>query len=221
MRRLAVILCVMMSLTVHADDSLRDDIACRRTADVLPLAEIENMYFSLADLSLEEQRQQMWGLSSATKAALWTYNAERYLRHHPELSLEAQEMVRRGTALINTPAWFDIQEGSIGYPAKKLALTAFKQDFENILSRDLIYQVLIRLGPEPVMAESEQSTPAGGSRRVSVQPNSFYHCSCGSGFDCGSTSSYGCYDAWCMPTPSHCGPFGDDACTGRCKATGD
>jgi hypothetical protein len=144
-------------------------------------ADVENLYFSLADLSLEDQRQQMWALSSTTKAALWTYNAERYLRNHPELEAEAQEMLRRGTALINTPAWFDIQQGSVGYPAKKAALLAFKQEFEKVLSPEIIYEVLIRLGPNP--EEESSFAPEERPRAKMQSEGSMFSCSCGSGFD--------------------------------------
>lgn len=219
MKTLLVILCIMLSLTVQADDTQRRDYD-RRTLTARPLPDLENLYFSLADLSLDDQRQQMWGLSSSTKAALWTYNTERYLLHHPELSVEGQELLREGVRLINTPGWFDIQEGSIGYAAKRIALAEFKRDFEKILPAEVIYEVLIRLGSEPASGDIRPHRPSTPTA-PSVQTNAFYHCSCGSGFDCGSTSSYGCYDSWCIPTPSHCGPFADDPCWGRCKSTGE
>lgn len=220
MKKLITVIGLVLSCALHADEPQRVDHACRRTVMAPSQTELENFYFSLADLSLEDQREQMWPLSSSTKAALWTYNAERYLRNHPELSADGQEVLRRGIALINTPAWFDIQEGSIGYPAKRSALAEFKRDFEKTLPADVIYEVLIRLGPEPTSSESSQAPTITRSRQPSIQPDSFVHCHCGSGFDCASSSSYDCYDAWCIPTPSHCGPYADDPCWGKCKSTG-
>ena len=208
-------------MTIQGDERpRRDDV--RRAPIGRPLPELENLYFSLADLSLEDQRQQMWGLSSSTKAALWTYNTERYLLFHPELSVEGQELLREGVRLINTPAWFDIQEGSIGHAAKRIALAEFKRDFEKVLPANVIYEVLIRLGSEPARAESQENRQSMAMAGVSpARADAFYHCSCGSPFDCGSTSSYGCFDSWCIPTPSHCGPYADDPCSGRCKLTGE
>ncbi len=230
MRRTTLILGLVLTFTLQADETLRDDALCRRPENSPSLTEIENLYFSLADLALEDQRQQMWALSSRTRAALWTYNAERYLRSHPELDIEAQEMIRRGVALINTPGWFEIQEGSIGYPAKQNALGDFKRDFASVLSREVIYEVLIRLGPEPATAEdgapdrgvasaSPLKAPTPGSRPFSIQPNGLFDCWCGSSFDCGSSDSYDCYKGWCTKK-IHCGPYADDPCWGKCKETG-
>jgi|GEM_PF-3857378 len=218
MRKAAFVIAVMMlTASISGDDTPRYDDSCHRPFIHPSQVEIENLYFSLAELSLHDQRQQMWSLSSTTKAALWTYNTERYIGNHPDLGIEARELLHRGVSLINTPAWFDIQDGSIGYGAKRAALAEFKRNFQEVLPADLIYEVLIRLGPEPSFAGSS-ARPTG--ERRDIQPDSWYNCYCGTQFDCGSSGSYDCFDGYCVPTPAHCGPYGDDPCWGKCKSTG-
>jgi hypothetical protein len=216
MRSVVMILCVVLSPLLCADDLVQEDVACHRPVKVRSLSDLENLYYSLADLALEDQREQMWSLSSSTKTALWTYNAERYLRNHPELTIDQQETLRHGIALINTPAWFDIQERSIGYAAKRQAIAELKHEIENTLPRDVVYEVLIRLGPDPD-ALPTQETPRPGNHHRIVPEVSIFNCSCGSYYDCSAGSPYGCYEAWCIRTPYHCGFYGDEACWGKCK----
>lgn len=215
MKKLAVILALVSSLTLKADKPV-DRGGWHRDVG-LPEAEIADLYFSLIDLSLEDQRDQMWALSSNTKAGLWKLNILRYLRDHPELSAEAQQVLRDGIRLVSTPAWFDIVEGSFGHEPKALAREDFKSRVQSVLPRDAIHEVFIRLGPEPLIVspgEPQHQNPRLGAPRSEWG----YKCSCATNFDCGSSSSYDCFGAWCITT-THCGWFGDELCTGKCKST--
>lgn len=215
MKSLVVLLALMSSLTLRADRAIERDAWLRDAGR--PDAEIEDLYFSLMDLTLEEQRDQMWALASDTKAALWQYNIQRYLRDHPELSAEAQEVLGDGVRLVTTPAWFDIIEGSFGYEAKALAREDFKARVKGALSQGAVYEIFIRLGPEPFSVspdEPQYQNPRLGTPRT----NWGFTCSCASNFDCGSSSSSDCFSSWCT-TKAHCGWYGDELCTGKCKST--
>jgi hypothetical protein len=162
----------------------------------------------------------MWALSSKSKAALWTYNIQRYLRHHPELSVEAQEAMHEGVRLISTPGWFDIQKGSFGYEAKSLALETHKRRVESVLQREAIQEVFMRLGPEPLTFETEMPMLQSIDTRATalssdVAPLAEYDgCHCASAFDC--IYWLVCSSSYCDPV-RHCGWYGDELCWGRCK----
>ena len=214
----ALTLCVVLAWGVQAqidprrDDTLRRDL--ERPELVRPDEALVQLYWSLTDLSLEDQREQTWGLSSRTKAALWTFNVERYLRDHPELTTDAQEILREGLRLVNLPAWFDIVPGAFGYELKTSALEDFKHRLET-LPPQMVHEVFIRLGAAPQLFPSpEDDSRSGLVPRVESQ-----QCYCSGWWECAPTSSYRCYDAWCDPK-QHCGVFGNETCFGICKSTG-
>jgi hypothetical protein len=216
MKNLMLMVVLLSSLTAQADDVIRREVMRR---DVAPPKEaLEELYFSLADLAIQDQRDQMWALSSKTKAALWKYNIERYLRNHPELSGEAREVLQEGIQLVTTPAWFDITPGSFGYQSKSLAREDLKGRVKILLSQEAMFEAFIRLGAEPVAASVEKPTTEG--RRVQAEESWSPMCHCAGDFDCGSNASYGCFSSYCIDT-THCGWMGDELCTGRCKATGN
>ena len=210
MKRCMVVLAVFLGLSVHAGERVdRDEITCR-----IPTAradrELVDLYLSLTDLPLQDQREQTWGMPSLTKSALWTYNIERYLRDHPDMSAQAQEILREGIGLVSAPAWFDIGPGVVGYDIKTMALEGFKDRAKRVLSRETIVETFIRLGREPDSATEPERSPGG-----KVESNGF-SCSCGSYFDCGRQDR-DCFDSWCF-TVYHCGWYSDEPCWGNCKS---
>ena len=215
MKRLALILILLSSPTARAADVISAGIMRR---DAAPAKEdLENLYFSLADLATLDQRHQMWAFSSNTKAALWKYNIERYVRNHPELTADAQEVLRDGIRLVSTPAWFDITKGSFGYEAKLLALEELKRRVKNALPPEAIFEVFMRLGSEPVSASVQRSTSEEG--RMQMHENFSAECHCGDVYDCGSDPRYkDCFASYCIPV-FHCGYYSDELCWGRCKYT--
>jgi hypothetical protein len=112
--------------------------------------QIAQLYESLASLPLTVQKQQAWALSSDVKAALWTININKYLSAHPELTSEAQEVLRDGIRLVSSPGWFDVQPGSVLYPWKDAIREEHKRRAESVLSPETIIEVFIRLGREPL-----------------------------------------------------------------------
>lgn len=216
MKGLGLVLCVFLAFTAQAagDMKARERWPDRWDPNIGADPAVISLYFSLSDLALEDQRAQMWALPNDTKAALWMYNIKRYLRDHPELSAEAQELLRTGIRLVATPAWFDMGPGSFGYDPQTNALSDFKERTSRVLSRETVFDVFIRLGSDPVHAVPHPATTVFEPRADVLNA-----CSCASGFDCGSTSSYGCYDSWCEPA-RHCGWFGFEWCTGKCKSNG-
>jgi hypothetical protein len=175
---------------------------------------LRDLYDSLSDLSLEDQRQQMWGMTSRTKEALWSHNIQRYLRDHPELSVQAQEVLREGLRLVATPGWFDLAPGAPGYEVQSSALETFKQRMAAELSRETVVEVFIRLGPDPssVLPEAPKD---GGSRRLLPRAEVYRTCSCSGWWECG-VWSYECAPSYCDPS-RHCGVFGNELCWGNCK----
>ena len=152
-------------------------------------------------------------MPSQTKAALWRYNIERYLRDHPEMAPEAQAILREGIGVVSIPDWFDIDPGDFGYEMKTIVLEGLKERAKKALSRETIVEVFIRLGHEPEHAAETEETSRGR-----IETNAF-SCTCGSQFDCGSAVEWNCYDAWCF-TVYHCGWYSSEPCWGKCKATG-
>jgi hypothetical protein len=209
---------VLIALLLTVPSSLAEEalvLSCRPSKEVTA-SEIVTVYSSLVDLSLQTQRQQMWALDSETRAAVWVYNIEKYSREHPDLSERARSVLGEAMRLISTPAWFDIQDGSVGYPAKLAALAELKRGVEAVFSADAVVEIFIRLGPEP--SSVVRDTSAQGSRLV-IQPDADFECHCGSNFDCGSSASYGCFTSWCIKKV-HCGYYADEPCWGKCKSTG-
>lgn len=69
------------------------------------------------------------------------------------------------------------------------------------------------------MASNTVESQANARQRLpDVRPDMF-ECYCATSYECGSSSSYACFDSWCISKP-HCGPFGTDYCIGKCKSTG-
>ncbi|HEX9984872.1 MAG TPA: bacteriocin fulvocin C-related protein [Thermoanaerobaculia bacterium] len=216
MKKLMLVAVLWSSVTAQADDIIGREVMRRDVAP--PRQALEDLYFSLADLAIQDQREQMWALPSKTKSALWKYNIERYLRNHPELGGEAQEVLREGIRLVTTPAWFDITPGSFGYQPKVLAREELKARATSMLSQEAVFEVFIRLGPEPVTIPVAK--PTADRRRVQTEESWSPMCHCASEFDCGSNASYGCFSSYCIDT-MHCGWQGDELCIGKCKATGE
>lgn len=215
MRRIpALVLSLVMAAAAQAEiDPRRDTL---RHELVRPDEALVQLYWSLSDLSLEDQREQTWGLSSKTKAALWTFNIERYLREHPELSVEAQGLLREGIRMVNMPAWLDIVPGAFGYDLKVSTLNDFKARLQ-MLPPQMVHEVFIRLGPEPQAIEPAPQKPtASGSNRPSVPRVDKNACYCSSGWECLSSASFSCWPSWCEWV-IHCGVFNNEACTGVCK----
>lgn len=218
MRSLVAVLGAVLSLTIQADVEINRHDSSRRQLNDRADAEIIQLYFSLSDLSLDDQRLQMWGLTSTTKAALWTYNIDRYLRDHPELSVEAQEVLREGIRLVRTPAWFDIAPGSFGYEPKSIALEELKGRMKSVLSPQTIVETFIRLGAEPVSALwPSAQTPIADPKSRQAPRAEIYGCTCAGQWECGYFSDYSCYDSYCDWVP-HCGIFHNEYCTGKCKS---
>jgi hypothetical protein len=206
---------VVLSLAGQADAVDRET---RREPAHDISAGLRDLYDSLSDLSLEDQRQQMWGMTSRTRTALWTHNIQRYLRDHPELSIEEQEVLREGLRLVVTPGWFDMAPGSPGYEMHSSTLEAFKQRMAAELPREVIVEVFIRLGAEPDSVPLEAPTD-GGSRRLLPRTEVYLTCSCSGWWECGMWSERECAPSWCDPS-RHCGVFGNEVCWGNCKLTG-
>ncbi len=219
MKGFAVALCLSLTFTAQGEIKASERPSERWDPNIGADPALITLYFSLTDLPTADQRDQMWALPNATKAALWTYNIKRYLRDHPELSTEAQETLREGIRLIATPAWFDIAPGSFGYEPQSNALADFKKRTISTLSRETIGDVFIRLGSEPASAGANPAEPESSRAAKALAPRAdvMHACYCASSFECGSSSSYGCYDSWCEPT-RHCGWFGWEMCVGTCKS---
>lgn len=216
MRAFVAVLALAFSFAAVADKAVGRDAGSRRAEVIRADEELVQLYYSLRDLSLEEQRVQTWGVTTKTKAALWKFNIELYLRTHTELSADAQSVLREGIRLVTTPAWFDVVEGSLGYEPKALAREALKNRAKSVLSPEQIHETFIRFGPEPLTISLDP--PGNKERRPRVpQVEWGFKCSCASNFDCGSSSSYDCYGSWCISNV-HCGWFGDELCTGKCKS---
>ena len=213
MKVCTIVLTVVFSFSVVAGERVeRDEFGRRTPADPTDM-EVVDLYLSLSDLSLQDQRDQTWAMPSQTKAALWRYNIERYLSEHPAMTAEAQAVLREGIAVVSIPDWFDIEPGDFGYEMKTMVLDGLKERAETTLSPETIAEVFIRLGREPERdGETEKTSP------VRIETNAFA-CSCGSQFDCGSAIEWNCYDAWCF-TVYHCGWYSNEVCWGKCKATG-
>jgi hypothetical protein len=192
MKTVVGVLCVLYSLQVGAQsadrfDHPRYDRKTARAAD----PQLAGLYMALSELSLAEQRHQMWGLSSATKVELWRHNIERYLQKHPELEPDSRNVLLEGIALISTPAWFDIQEGSIGYQAKVQALQEHKRRIQAQLQPEAIVEIFIRLGPEPI--------PEQPRRPGAIALGDGGECTCASWYDCPLWPAQNCYDSYCIP----------------------
>jgi hypothetical protein len=197
-----------------------DEQSCARLKQVSQ-SEVEQLYFALADLPLELQREQTWGLRSATLGALWSYNIEKYVRDHPALSPEAREILARGASLAASPGWFDLQVGSIGYDAKTNALEAFKTDAKAVLSREIYTEAFLRLGHGPMIPAENAAGAMLQRMKVGVNDvgDATPKCTCSGIWECGAgwmTTSV-CSDSYCNTTLSHCGVFGNEACWGKCK----
>ena len=214
-----------ISVTVAAFGQLRE------SRHPLPVdatsREIVDMYEYLTPLSLHDQRQQMWALSSAMKIKLSRYNVERYLRQHPELSAPQRQALNENIALITSPGWFDIQQGSPLYGAKIAALEQHKRHARDVFSPETIIEVFLRLGPEPIefrFAEEESSNAnscsapsEGSSIAIESTPRSeaLDDCTCASYYECWYFGA-GCHESWCTPV-IHCGWNNDEGGWGRCK----
>jgi hypothetical protein len=212
-----VVLSLMVQADVRVDRTDRADPESRSRPDPGGRADAElvQLYLSLSELPLEEQRQQTWALSSKTKAALWKHNIERYLQVHPELGMEERNILLEGMRLITSPGWFDIEQGSFGYAAKTQALAEHKQRVETLLQPEVIYEVFLRLGPRP---DTEDPLPPalGGSRMLTPRVN-IDQCSCGSYYECWYYGTgFTCGSAACQIV-MHCGWYGNEPCTGKCK----
>lgn len=214
MKSLIAILGLVLSLAVQADVSTDRNVDHRRNASGRADDGLRDLYDSLSDLSLEDQRQQMWGMASTTKAALWTYNIQRYLRDHPEMSVPAQEVLRDGIRLVTTPAWFDMAPGAFGYEVQSRALEEFKRRMASELSREVIFEVFLRLGPEPYSGSPEPQDDS--ARRLVPRSEVYTTCSCAGQWECGYFSDFECAPSWCDPA-RHCGVFGTELCWGNCK----
>lgn len=211
MRRFAIILGMALTLAVQADEKIQKD-RTERNPIVRADPEIVELYSTLSELPLQQQRDQTWALSSKTKAALWTYNIERYLGDHPELSSAAQEILREGIRLANIPTWFDTAPEASGFDPKSQVIENFKRQL-NTLPASIVIQVFLRLGPEPLSAES----PKDDRRAGRMVPNEGRpECTCSGAWECGWFGG-GCNgNAWCTPVP-HCGVFNNEWCFGYCK----
>ena len=206
MKTLISISCILYSvlLVAQTPEHSRYDSGLARAAD----AQLNGLYVALSELSLPEQRHQMWGLSSMTKAELWRHNIERYLEKHPELEPESRSVLFEGIALISSPGWFDIQQGSIGYPAKEQALKEHERHVQARFQPEAIVEIFIRLGPEPAaeLPHRPGAVALGGGGE----------CTCASWYDCPLWPAQDCHDSYCVPL-QHCGYYNDEVCTGRCK----
>lgn len=219
MRIFLLIVVYSLSVSARAQVAQHDQAECRPSAAPSHAAVVE-LYMSLAELPLDEQRQQMWALSSDTRAALWAHNVKRYLLERPYIAADTSILIESGIAMIKTPAWFDIQKDSFGFAAKSQALAAFKRAVQEQLSPDAIYEVFIRLGPEPEATAKPVLSPSQGTQGAPpVQSDFFHKCTCGGWLDCGSRDDRDCFEAYCQYTKSHCGWFNDEPCWGVCKAT--
>lgn len=229
MKRIVAVLPLVLALTMQADDRLHRSDGPSHDPTRRPDAEFIQLYVSLSELPLEEQRAQMWGLSSKSKAALWKYNLEQYLQKHAELGLEEQNVLLEGIRLVTTPAWFDIEEGSFGYDAKQQALAQHKRGAEALFQPEAIYEIFLRLGPEP--PESRLATAAltagnptlssGGSRRLAIPRVNQDACHCTDSYECWywGSGGYECFISYCSFV-RHCGFFHDEMCLGKCKWNG-
>jgi hypothetical protein len=216
MRSVIAAVAMVLSLVARAADvEVKREARTPRAPVERPNAELLQLYDSLTDLPLRDQRDQTWGLSSKTKAALWTWNIERYLRDHPELSPEAQDVLRQGIRLVTTPAFFDIQPDSFGYELQVSALENLKRQIAAVVPPAVIEEVFIRLGPQPTWYP-DLTTPAS---RPPVRADYVDICYCSGSWECGSNSSYSCHDSYCEPT-WHCGVFHWEWCWGKCKSNG-
>ncbi len=214
----AIVLSVLLSFPMQADADVRHESGPRRDVIERPDPDLVKLYFSLGDLSLEDQRHQMWALSSKTKAALWTYNITRYLGDHPELSANSQEILREGIRLVSMPAWFEIVPGAFGYEQKSNALAQFKLLLQT-LPPQTVNEVFIRLGPEPEPVTSDTRTPVPSEppNKSRLVPRVDQRvCYCAGSWECLSSASFHCYPSWCEMT-IHCGVFNNEICTGTCK----
>lgn len=187
-------------------------------------AEMVALYESLADLPLLDQREQAWALTSDTRTWLWKYNIDSYLRHHPELSADERSVFAEGKALVMTPGWFSTIPASHEDDRKIERLDAFKSRAAEILAPHVIYEVFLRLGPEPnqsslaVRASGRDGSTEqliGPGRPVLPRVEAGESCTCASWYDCWFLGM-GCADSYC-DTVRHCGFFNDEMCWGRCK----
>jgi hypothetical protein len=218
MKCLLVCLAIVLSLALQAQPVAwnRDDCMPKRdchSEDVILL------YLSLRELPLQEQRQQMWALSSRTKAAVWKYNIIRYLEDHPQLDAEARSILLEGSQLIARPGWFDTQVTAAAHEVHATALHHHKQRAERALPAEMIYEVFIRLGPEPsqtapggIETPSTPASPSFGPRTPRVEQ---VGCTCASYYECWFLG-LGCHTSWCEPQ-RHCGFYNNEECWGRCK----
>jgi hypothetical protein len=111
--------------------------------------EIIGLYESLSQLPRDEQRKQLRSLSSEVKAALWTYNIQRFLDSHPELDMAAQDLLREIMSVAAKPQTFEVGMGSSSFEAYQAMLEAYSRRAERLMQRRAIYESLGRLGPEP------------------------------------------------------------------------
>jgi len=212
MKRFAMVLGLALTLAIHADEKIQKD-RTERNPIVRADPEIVKLYSALSELPLQQQRDQTWALSSKTKAALWTYNIERYLGDHPELSLAAREILRDGIRIANIPTWFDTVPAASGYDPKSQLLEDFKRQL-NTLPRSTVIQVFLRLGPEPLSVPS----PAEEQQAIRIVPNVGHpECTCSGAWECGWFGSACKGNFWCTPV-QHCGIFGNEWCFGTCSA---
>lgn len=191
--------------------------------------EVVELYDTLRELSLEEQRQQTWALPPETKAALWRYNLELYLREHPELGQNERAILREGIALVLTRGWFEARPDTPEYQAHQRALEEHKTRAAILFDPLTIQQVFLRLGPEPQPIASLPLEPpyvaSPGTRKMEaslrpakpIVPNVWRTCSCNSWYECWyHGAGVDCYDSYCDPV-RHCGWYNSEVCWGNCK----
>lgn len=194
-----------------------------RQSPVVPIIvapEIANLYAALEPLPTYKQLQMLSQLKDNVRAAVWTYNFQRFLRDHSELTGEQRTVLRQTIALVKVPDYFTYSPAgpSDGRNGELQELIRVQKDrCINAFGTGQLPAVFRRIGnPSEVYVDSSPVQQAQEPIVITSNAN----CNCDDWYDCSpiwpSMSCHKDIDPWCTPTRGSCGFTGLEACTGLC-----
>jgi len=216
------LLCLSLAWTL----SLIGQPAGRRRA-AAPAGTIQQLYMTLASVSISEEKVLFRTLTPTVRASLWSYHLSLFFRDHPNLSVEQLAVVTEALAMAGDPHFFEITPASPEWNWKHARLETLSSKGKAVFSPELFRAAFLKLGPaeagfhlndDPAETAPDNSETFTGANDTIRRQLTAFPCECYSAtWDCGIGHSTCFYNGFTCYEHVGCGFWHEDTCDGLCS----